>query len=294
MVHHLQIQRIDRPRDRRCARRLFRASNRKIKSRLDERRSGDYEIIKTIRPARCPTLCALSGRHGATVCFPGIAHEKYRARKIGNRQPQHRVTIDMKTVLLALISLTATTLIAADSPPVGAAAPDFSLPDAAGKTHSLSEYKGKYVVLEWFNPECPFVKKHYGSGNMQKLQSEYTGKGVVWLTIDSNAPGSEGNLSPEQAQKVIKDWKTKQTALLLDPEGKAGRTYNARNTPHMFVINPEGKIIYEGAIDSKASPNPADIPSSTNYVKVALDESMSGKPVSKADTRPYGCSVKYK
>jgi len=200
----------------------------------------------------------------------------------------------MKTLLLALTSLVATTLFAADSPPVGATAPDFSLPDASGKTHSLSEYKGKYVVLEWFNPDCPFVKKHYGSGNMQKLQGEYTGKGVVWLTIDSNAPGSEGNLSPEQAQKVMKDWNTKQSALLLDPEGKAARTYNARNTPHMFVINPEGKVIYEGAIDSKASPNPADIPSSTNYVKVALDESMSGKPVSNANTRPYGCSVKYK
>src|SRR5438128_2841040 len=170
----------------------------------------------------------------------------------------------------------------------------FSLPDASGKTHSLSEYKGKYVVLEWFNPDCPFVKKHYGSGNMQKLQGECTGKGVVWLTIDSNAPGSEGNLSPEQAQKVMRDLNTKQTALLLDPEGKAGRAYNARNTPHMFVINPDGKIVYEGAIDSKASPNPADIPSSTNYVKVALDESMSGKPVSNANTRPYGCSVKYK
>jgi peroxiredoxin len=199
----------------------------------------------------------------------------------------------MKTVLLALISLTATTLIAADSPPVGAAAPDFNLPDAAGKTHSLSEYKGKYVVLEWFNPECPFVKKHYGSGNMQKLQSEYTGKGVVWLSIDSSAPGLEGNLTAGQAQKVMKDWNTKQTALLLDPEGKAGRVYNARNTPHMFVINPEGKIVYEGAIDSKATPNPADIPSSTNYVKAALDESMSGKSVSNSNTRPYGCSIKY-
>jgi len=200
----------------------------------------------------------------------------------------------MKTVLLAFISLTATTLMAADSPPVGATAPDFNLSDAGGKTHSLTEYKGKYVVLEWFNPECPFVKKHYGSGNMQKLQNEYTGKGVVWLSIDSNAPGLEGNLTPEQAQKVMKDWNTKQTALLLDPEGKAGRAYNARNTPHMFIINPEGKIVYEGAIDSKATPNPADIPSSTNYVKAALDESMGGKSVSNSNTRPYGCSVKYK
>lgn len=200
----------------------------------------------------------------------------------------------MRTFISALISVTAATLLAADAPPVGSAAPDFSLPDAAGKTHSLSDYKGKYVVLEWFNPECPFVKKHYGSGNMQKLQAEYTGKGVVWLTIDSNAPGFEGNISPEQAQKVMKDWNTKQTALLLDPDGKVGRAYNAHNTPDMFVINPSGKIIYEGAIDSKASPNPADIPSSTNYVKVALDESMSGKSVSTTSTRPYGCSVKYK
>src|SRR5213595_1884521 len=199
-----------------------------------------------------------------------------------------------KLTLTIVASLVTTALYAFDPPPVGTAAPDFSLTDAKGETYSPSQYKGKYVVLEWFNPECPFVKKHYGSGNMQKLQEAYTGKGVVWLTIDSNAPGSEGNLSADQAQKVMKDLNTKQTALLLDPEGKAGRTYNARNTPHMFVINPEGKIIYEGAIDSKASPNPADIPSSTNYVKVALDESMSGKPVSNANTRPYGCSVKYK
>jgi hypothetical protein len=149
-------------------------------------------------------------------------------------------------------------------------------------------------VLEWFNPECPFVKKHYGSGNMQKLQGEYAGKGVVWLIIDSSAPGAEGNLSPEQAEKKVSEWKTRQTALLLDPEGKAGRAYGAKNTPHMFVINPEGKVIYEGAIDSKATPNPADIPNSTNYVKVALDESLAGKPVSTSSTKPYGCSIKYK
>src|SRR5205814_2634237 len=200
----------------------------------------------------------------------------------------------MKTLLLAFSSLVATTLFAADSPPVGAAAPDFSLPDASGKTHSLSEYKGKYVVLEWFNPECPFVKKHYGSGNMQKLQEEFTGKGVVWLTIDSNAPGTEGNLSAEQAQKVMDSWKTHQTALLLDPESKVARNYGAKNTPNMVVINPDGKIVYEGAIDSKATPNPADIPTSTNYVKAALDQSLAGKPISNPTTKPYGCSVKYK
>ena len=198
-----------------------------------------------------------------------------------------------KSILTILASLATTTLLALDSPPVGSAAPDFSLTDGKGQTHSLSQYKGKYVVLEWFNPECPFVKKHYGSGNMQKLQEEYTGKGVVWLTIDSNAPGSEGNMTPEQAEKVTTAWKTHQTALLLDPKGKAGRAYGAKNTPNMVVISPEGKIAYEGAIDSKATPNPADIPSSTNYVKVALDESLAGKPVTTANTRPYGCGIKY-
>ena len=201
----------------------------------------------------------------------------------------------MKTRLLltAITTLAAGALYAADIPPVGSAAPDFSAPDANGKTQSLSQYKGKYVVLEWFNPECPFVKKHYTSDNMQKLQEQYTGKGVVWLTIDSNAPGTEGSLKSDDAKKIMTSWKTKQTALLLDPESKVAKLYGAKNTPNMVVINPDGKIVYEGAIDSKASPNPADIPSSTNYVKVALDESLAGKPVSNPNTKPYGCSVKY-
>ncbi len=202
----------------------------------------------------------------------------------------------MKTKLLvtAVATFIAGAIYAADVPPVGTAAPDFSLADSNGKAHSLSQYKGKYVVLEWFNPECPFVKKHYGSDNMQKLQQEYTSKGVVWLTIDSNAPGAEGNMTPEQAQKIMSSWKTHQTALLLDPESKVARSYGAKNTPDMIVINPEGKIVYEGAIDNKPTPNPNDIPSSTNYVKAALDESLAGKPVSNPTTKPYGCSVKYK
>jgi peroxiredoxin len=202
----------------------------------------------------------------------------------------------MKTKLLTtLLALAASTaLIAADSPAVGTTAPDFSLTDSKGKPQTVSQYKGKYVVLEWFNPDCPFVKKHYGSGNMQKLQEEFTGKGVVWLSIDSSAPGLEGHLTAEQANAKMTEWKTKQTALVLDPDGKAGRAYGAKNTPHMFVINPEGKIVYEGAIDNKATPNPSDIASSTNYVKVALEESLAGKTVSNANTKPYGCSVKYK
>src|SRR5207248_3548893 len=199
-----------------------------------------------------------------------------------------------KLILTAITAFASGVLYAADVPPVGGAAPDFSAPDANGKTQSLSQYKGKYVVLEWFNPECPFVKKHYGSDNMQKLQDEYTGRGVVWLTIDSNAPGTQGSLTPEEAEKITTAWKTHQTALLLDPEGKAARAYGAKNTPDMVIINPEGKIAYEGAIDSKATPNPADIPSSTNYVKAALDESLAGKPVTTRQTKPYGCHVTYK
>jgi len=199
-----------------------------------------------------------------------------------------------KTLLLsALTCLTSAALFAADSPPVGSAAPEFSVPDSKGKTQSLSQYKGKYVVLEWFNPDCPFVKKHYGGGNMQKLQEEFTSKGVIWLSVDSSASGKEGNLSPEQAEKKMSELKAHSTALLLDQDGKAGKAYGAKNTPHMFVINPEGKIIYEGAIDSKATPNPADIPNSTNYVKAALDEALAGKPVTTSISKPYGCSVKY-
>ena len=198
-----------------------------------------------------------------------------------------------KLILTLLTAIAATSIFAAESPKVGAAAPAFSLPDAKGKTHSLAEAKGKFVVLEWFNPECPFVKKHYGSGNMQKLQEEFAGKGVVWMSIDSSAAGKEGNLTPEQATKQIADWKMNHTTLLLDPDGKAGQAYGAKNTPHMFIVNPEGNVIYQGAIDSKATPNAADLASATNYVKVALDEAMAGKPVSNASTKPYGCSVKY-
>jgi peroxiredoxin len=200
----------------------------------------------------------------------------------------------MKTKLIALSSIIAAAVYAADVPPVGSAAPDFSLKDTKGQTQSLNQYKGKTVVLEWFNPECPFVKKHYGGGNMQNLQKQFTDKGVVWLTIDSSAEGKEGYITPEQAEKIMTQWKTHQTALLLDPDGTAGKAYGSKNTPNMVIINPEGKIVYEGAIDSKASPNPADIPSSTNYVKSALDESLAGKPVSNSQTKPYGCSVKYK
>jgi len=198
-----------------------------------------------------------------------------------------------KLLLIALTTLCTGPLFAAEAPKVGAAAPGFSLTDSNGKKHSLGEFKGKYVVLEWFNPGCPFVQKHYKSENMQQLQREFTGKDVVWLTIDSSAPGKEGNLTPEEANKQIADWKIKSTALLLDADGQVGHEYGATNTPHMFVIDPDGKLIYSGAIDNKPTADPDDVKGATNYVKVALDEAMAGKPVTTPTSRAYGCSIKY-
>lgn len=175
----------------------------------------------------------------------------------------------------------------------GKAAPDFTLTDTNGKSHTLSGHKGNYVVLEWTNPECPFVKKHYDSGNMQSLQKEFTGKGVVWLSINTSAQGKEGYVSPEMANEWIKQKESSPTALLLDRGGKVGKLYGAKTTPQMFVINPEGVLIYQGAIDDNPSPDPSTIAEAKNYVRAALDQSMSGQLVSDTTTKSYGCSVKY-
>ena len=172
-------------------------------------------------------------------------------------------------------------------------APAFTLTDTKGTEHSLSDFKGKTVVLEWFNPGCPFVKKHYSKGNMQSLQSTYTEKGVIWLSIVSSAPGKQGHGTPAEHNAKIAEWKMSPTALLIDEDGKAGKAYGAKTTPHMFVINGEGEIVYQGAIDDKRSTNPDHIPDSTNYVKAALDATLSGKAVEVSSTPPYGCSVKY-
>lgn len=175
----------------------------------------------------------------------------------------------------------------------GKAAPDFTLVDTHGKSHSLADFKGKTVVLEWTNPGCPFVIKHYGSGNMQALQKEYSAKGVVWLSICSSATGKQGHMSPDEWNKTLSKEGSTPTALLLDGDGKVGRLYGAKTTPHMFVIDAGGKVVYEGAIDSIKSPNAGDIPKATNHVKAALDEVLAGKPVTLPVTTPYGCSVKY-
>jgi len=176
---------------------------------------------------------------------------------------------------------------------VGQQAPEFTLVDATGKKHSLSDYKGKYVVLEWINFDCPFVKKHYGSKHMQGLQTTYTGKGVVWLSICSSAPGKEGNYEGETLTKRIQTEGLKSTAYLIDSDGTVGRRYEAKTTPDMFVINPQGVLVYAGAIDDHPSTKPEDLQGAVNYVSEALSSAMSGKPVSTTWTKSYGCSVKY-
>jgi peroxiredoxin len=172
-------------------------------------------------------------------------------------------------------------------------APDFTLTDINGMSHSLSANKGKYVVLEWINHGCPFVKKHYESGNMQSLQKQWGEKGVVWLSVASSAQGKEGYMDAAEWKKAIETHKSTATAVLLDTDGKVGKLYGAKTTPHMYVINPEGVLIYQGAIDDKASADKADIKGATNYVSAALTEAMAGKKVTTPTTKSYGCSVKY-
>lgn len=179
-------------------------------------------------------------------------------------------------------------------PQLGQPAPEFTSVDTNGASQALAAYRGQYVVLEWFNPECPFVKKHYGSGNMQRLQQELTKTpGVVWLSVDSSAPTKQGHLTAEQANA----WKVAQgaamSAILLDPDGTIGRRYGAKTTPHLFIIDPQGALIYAGAIDSTPSADPADVAIATNYIRQAFAEAAQGKPVSVPQTQSYGCSVKY-
>jgi len=177
---------------------------------------------------------------------------------------------------------------------VGQPAPDFSLTDINGQTHSLSKYKGKTVVLEWNNPDCPFVKKHYESGNIPGLQKSATADGIVWLVINSGAPGKEGaDYTPEQIKAWLQKNSAAPTAYCYDHDGKVGHLYNAKTTPDMYVINPDGILVYDGAIDSIRSADISDIAKATNYVKAALDAVKAGQPVPTPVSRPYGCSVKY-
>jgi peroxiredoxin len=190
-------------------------------------------------------------------------------------------------------ALTAAISLTAFAARVGDSAPDFTATDSHGQTHKLSEYKGKFVVLEWTNNGCPYTVKHYSSGNMQALQKQWTARGVVWLTVLSSAPGEQGFMTAAQENAYIGRVHADPTAALLDPNGAIGHEYGAKTTPHMFVIGPSGKLIYDGAIDDHPSTDTSDIPASKNYVSAALTQAMAGQPVATAYTRPYGCSVKY-
>jgi peroxiredoxin len=180
------------------------------------------------------------------------------------------------------------------APKIGEPAPDFTGIDTNGKTHALKDLRGKTVILEWTNDGCPYVKKHYGSGNMQSLQKEETAKGIVWLTIASSAPGEQGNLTPAEHNALMKERGAAPSAIIIDEDGTIGHAYGARTTPDMVIITPDGKLAYMGAIDDKPTTDKADIATAHNYVRSALEQIAAGKAVDPAVTRSYGCSVKYK
>lgn len=192
-----------------------------------------------------------------------------------------------------LIALFSVAQVFADAE-VGKNAPDFKVKDATGKEHTLKGHAGHWTVLEWYNKDCPYVKKHYESGNMQKIQKGYTGKGAHWLTVISSAQGKQGYLAPTDAVSNFKSAGAGNTAVLIDEDGAMGKAYGAKTTPHMYVIDPKGKLVYAGAIDDNDSSSPDVIAKSKNYVAAALDAGMAGKAVEVSSSKPYGCSVKYK
>jgi peroxiredoxin len=205
------------------------------------------------------------------------------------RQTLQGIAAAAAVVLLAAAQPT----IARDAVQPGKPAPEFAVKDASGKTVTLGSFKGKVVVLEWTNQDCPYVRKHYGTGNMQALQKEATADGVVWLTISSSAPGQQGHVTELEAEKLTADRKAHPTAFLLDPSGTVGRAYGATVTPHMFVIDKAGVIAYMGGIDDKPTTNAADVKEARNFVREALRALAAGEPVKTASARPYGCSIKY-
>jgi hypothetical protein len=194
--------------------------------------------------------------------------------------------------LLSFVIVLATLPLLALTP--GTMAPDFKGTDSTGSTQTLSQYRGKWVVLEWANQGCPYDRKHYLSGNMEALQREWTGKGVIWLSVISSAPGEQGYVTAPQETQYLKTMKAAPTAAILDPDGTIGHLYQAKTTPHMFVIDPTGKLVYQGAIDDKPTTDQEDIKTAHSYLNEALTSAMAGKPVPTPVTRPYGCSVKYK
>jgi len=207
--------------------------------------------------------------------------------------------IDRRYAIAALAALTlqaapfTMSAVSANTAVVNQPAPNFSLQDASGKTVSLADFKGKFVVLEWVNPGCPYVRKHYDSGNMPGTQKEAEAKGVVWLSVSSTATDSPDYKNGADLQAWLKSKGAAPTAVLMDEKGITGQAYGARTTPHMYIIDRLGKLIYAGAIDSKPTSRAEDVATATNYVKQSLNEALAGQPISQAVTKPYGCSVKY-
>jgi peroxiredoxin len=201
------------------------------------------------------------------------------------------MTIIHRIASLAAVLAFATGAAAAVA--VGAKAPAFSLPGADGKTHALADYAGKVVVLEWFNEECPYVKKHYGTDNMQTLQRDYAARGVVWLSVISSAPGKQGHATAAEAVATVAELGAAPAAMLLDESGTVGQAYGAKTTPHMYVIGPDGTLLYQGAIDDDPSFKQAGVATAKSHIRQALDQVLAGEPVSEPSTTPYGCSVKY-
>jgi glutathione peroxidase-family protein len=199
--------------------------------------------------------------------------------------------MNRKFVILFIIFISS--LVVAQQAKLNESAPDFKLTDSNGNEHSLSDFKGKIVVLEWINFDCPFVKKHYDSKNMQSLQEKYTAKDVVWLAICSSSEGKQGNFSVEEINKRSQNHDAKFTAYLIDEDGKVGKMYGAKTTPHMYILDKSGMLVYAGGIDDKATTDVDDIEDSKNYVSLALDELLKGSKVSIQNSTPYGCSVKY-
>ncbi|MGD8907100.1 MAG: thioredoxin family protein [Gammaproteobacteria bacterium] len=200
----------------------------------------------------------------------------------------------MKKLFLTLVTALVVAGTAHAQPVIGQPAPEFTATDTKGVSHSLSDFRGKTVVLEWTNHDCPYVKKHYDTGNMQALQREATAEGVVWLTIISSAPGKQGYVTAEEADALTAERDAAPTAVLFDPEGTAGKAYGARTTPHMFVIDPEGTLVYMGGIDDRPTASKEDVEGARNYVREALTALRSGQDVPQSTSRPYGCSIKYK
>lgn len=196
-----------------------------------------------------------------------------------------------KCLFMLFATLISTALWAV--PVINKPAPDFTVIDVDGKTHSLKDFKGKIVVLEWTNHECPFVRKHYLSTNIPNLQKKYTKKDVVWLTVISSAPGKQGHLSADGAKEIVDKRQASPTTVILDKDGTLGKLYDAKATPHMYVIDKEGTLVYQGAIDSIRSADPSDIPKATNYIEQTLEALLNDKDIKLQETKAYGCSVKY-